>query len=122
MKRLPDAEFEVMKAVWALPIPCSAGQVLQALQGEKEWKVQTVITLLSRLVERGFLSTEKQGKERLYRPLLEKEAYLQFETGNFIRQYHGNSFTSFVTALYDGETISDADADELMQWLKERKS
>lgn len=122
MKRLPDAEFEVMKAVWDQEGLCTAGQILAGLGGEKEWKVQTVITLLSRLVERGFLRTEKQGRERLYAPLVDREEYLRYETGHFIAQYHGNSFTSFVSTLYGGKEISDEDASELLKWLKGRQS
>lgn len=121
MKRLPDAEFDVMQAVWILDGPCTAAQVAAQLPKDREWRVQTVITLLSRLVDRGFLHTEKRGKERTYSPLIEKETYLQFETGNFIRQYHGNSVSSFVSTLYGGESISDEDAAELMRWLTERK-
>ena len=34
-----------------------------------------------RLVERGFLRSEKHGKERTYFPLVSKEDYLKFETG-----------------------------------------
>lgn len=120
MKRLPDAEFEVMKSIWALPSPCTANQVLAQLDGEKEWKVQTVITLLTRLVERGFLQTEKRGKERLYRPLVDKAEYLRFETGNFVRQYHGDSLASLVSTLYGGKAISDEDAAELLRLLEGR--
>lgn len=122
MKRLPDAEFEVMKAIWQLPAPVTATQVFSALEQGKEWKIQTVITLLSRLVERGFLSTEKHGRDRSYIPLIGKEAYLQFETSNFIRQYHGNSFTSFISMLHGGKGITDAEAETIARWLQERKA
>lgn len=121
MKRLPEAEFDVMKAVWALDGPATAGQVWTKLGAVKDWRVQTVITLLSRLVERGFLETEKFGKERRYKALIQRDAYLQFETGNFVRQYHGNSVSSFVNALYEGHMMDDADVDELLRWWKKRK-
>ncbi len=120
MQRLPDAEFDVMKAVWSLNPPFTASQALSALDGEREWRVQTVITLLGRLVERGFLRTEKHGKDRIYVPSVSKEVYLAFETGNFIRQYHSNSFTSLVSALHSGSAISDEDASVLLRWLQER--
>jgi predicted transcriptional regulator len=74
-----------------------------------------------RLVERGFLRSEKHGKERAYYPLVQKEDYLKFETGNFIKQFHNNSFLNLVNTLYDGETLTDGDIDELTQWLKDRR-
>lgn len=121
MKKLPDAEFEIMKVIWANEPPITSGIVMQQLGKEKEWKAQTIITLLLRLVERGFVRTEKHGKERTYYPLISKQDYLEFETGDFMEKVHGNSFTSLVSALYDGQKLKEQDFDELLQWLKEKR-
>jgi predicted transcriptional regulator len=121
MKKLPDAEFEVMKVVWANEPPITTHMIMEQLGNEKKWKAPTVISLLSRLVERGFLRTEKNGKERLYFPLVTKQEYLKFETGNFMKQYHENSFLSLVNALYAGKQLSDRDLEDLMNWLKEKR-
>ena len=58
MKRLPDAEFAVMKVVWACEPPITASMIMEQLGEKKNWKMQTVVSLLLRLVERGFLCTE----------------------------------------------------------------
>ncbi len=121
VKRLPDAEFEIMKVVWANQPPITTGMVMEQLGKEKEWKAQTILTLMLRLVERGFLRTEKNGKERTYFPLINKEEYLKFETGDFMERFHGNSFTSLVTALYDGKKLKESDLDQLEEWLKEKR-
>jgi predicted transcriptional regulator len=121
MKKLPDAEFDIMKVVWANKPPVTTNIIMQQLGNERKWKAQTVISLMLRLVERGFLHTEKNGKERNYFPLMSKEDYLKFETGNFMRQFHDNSFLNFVTTLYDDEALTDEDIDELLQWVKERR-
>ncbi|MEK4148871.1 MULTISPECIES: BlaI/MecI/CopY family transcriptional regulator [Robertmurraya] len=92
------------------------------LGNKREWKAPTVISLMLRLVEKGFLRTEKNGKERTYFPLVDKEDYLKFETGNFMKLYHGNSFLSFVNTLYDGKQLNDDDIEELMKWVKERRT
>ena len=73
VKRLPDAEFEIMKVVWANQPPITTAMVMEQLGKEKEWKAQTILTLMLRLVERGFLRTEKNGKERTYFSLISKE-------------------------------------------------
>ena len=122
MKKLPDAEFDIMKVVWANELPLTANIIMQQLGNEKEWKVQTVISLMLRLVERGFLCTEKKGKERTYFPLINREEYLKFETGNFIKQFHNNSFLNLVSTLYDDKALTDKDIDELLLWVKERRS
>ncbi|QNK42340.1 BlaI/MecI/CopY family transcriptional regulator [Caproicibacter fermentans] len=122
LKKLPDAEFEIMKVVWANEPPIMTVTVMEELGNRRKWKAPTVISLMSRLVAKGFLRTEKNGKERTYFPLIAKEKYLEFETGNFMKQYHGNSFLSFVNTLYDGKQLSDGDIDQLMKWVKERRT
>ncbi len=120
-RKLPDTEFEIMKVVWANEPPITTNMIMEALGNEREWKAPTVISLMLRLVEKGFLRTEKNGKERTYFPLVEKEDYLKFETGNFMKLYHENSFLSFVNTLYDGKQLNDGDIEEMMEWVKERR-
>ncbi len=121
MKKLPDAEFEIMKVVWANEPPMSTPIIMDKLGREKDWKIQTVVSLMLRLTERGFLRSEKNGKERTYFALIGKEDYLKFETGNFMRQFHDSSFLNLVNTLYTDEALSDADLDELQKWLRERR-
>lgn len=120
IRKLPDAEFDVMQVVWASEPPITSAVIMERLGRRKGWKAQTVLTLLTRLVERGFLRTEKHGKERSYFPLIGRTDYLKFETGDFMARFHGNSFASLVAALYDGQGLREGDLDELAQWLKER--
>jgi predicted transcriptional regulator len=122
LKKLPDTEFEIMKVVWANEPPITTGTVMEQLGNERRWKAPTVISLMLRLVEKGFLRTEKNGKERTYFPLITREDYLMFETGNFMKLYHENSFLSLVNTLYDGKRLSDSDIEELMKWVKERRN
>ena len=121
MKKLPDAEFEIMKVVWANEPPITTNIIMQQLGNEREWRPQTAISLLMRLVGRGFLRTEKNSKERMYFPVVNKEDYLIFETSNFIRQFHENSFISLVTAMYGDKALTDEELDELFNWVKKRK-
>jgi len=121
MKKLPDAEFDIMKVVWANEPPITTSEIMKQVGNEKKWKIQTVVSLMLRLTERGFLRSEKHGKERTYFPLIAKEDYLKFETGNFMKQFHENSFFNLVTTLHDSEALNEKDIDELFQWLKERR-
>lgn len=121
-KKLPDAEFEIMKVVWSHDEPVTTGLIMERLGKAKEWKAQTIITLMMRLVDRGFLRTEKKGKERTYFPLIHKKDYLKFETGDFMDRFHSNSITSLVATLYNGKKLSAEDLDELEKWLKEMRN
>ncbi|MCL2587885.1 MAG: BlaI/MecI/CopY family transcriptional regulator [Oscillospiraceae bacterium] len=122
MKKLPDAEFDIMKVIWANTPPITANMIMKQHGNKAGWKVQTAISLLLRLVERGFLHTEKIGKERTYFPLVDKDAYLKFETGNFMKQFHDNSFLNFVTTMYADKALTDEDIGELLEWIQIRRS
>lgn len=118
MKRLPDAEFEIMKTVWDSTAPITTATIMESLGREKGWKAQTIITLMLRLVEHGFLRTEKKGRQRTYFPLIERDDYLKFETGKFIQFYHDNSFSSFLAALSNENRLTDADLAELKRLVE----
>ncbi len=70
-----------MNVVWANEPPITTNMVMEQLGNEKGWKAPTVISLMKRMVNRGFLETEKDGKERIYFPLVSKEDYLKLRTG-----------------------------------------
>lgn len=122
LKKLPDTEFEIMKIVWSNEPPITTNIIMEQLGNKRKWKAPTTNSLMLRLVEKGFLRTEKTGKERSFFPLISREDYLKFETGNFMKLYHENSFLSFVTTLYDGKQLGDRDIEELIKWVKERRS
>lgn len=120
MKRLPNAEFEVMKAVWNLTSPFSVNMVIEQLNGEKDWKIQTVISLMLRLVKREFLRTEKNGNERVYFTLVNKDEYLKSETNAFVKQYHDDSVLSIFNTLYDAHKLSENDIGEFMELIRKK--
>lgn len=122
IKKLPDSEFDIMKVVWANEPPVTTPIIMERLGKDREWKIQTVVSLMLRLVERGFLRTEKHGKERTYFPLITKEDYLKFETGNFMKQYHDSSVFNLINTLYDDKALTDKDIDELLKWAEERRN
>ena len=62
---ISEAEWEVMRVVWSNGHTTSKF-VIDTLGEEKSWTPSTIKTLLSRLVEKGFLETTKQGNKFLY--------------------------------------------------------
>jgi len=121
IKKLPAAEFEIMKVVWANEAPITTNIIMEQLGNRLKWKAPTVITLMLRLVDRGFLRTEKNGKERIYYPLISKEEYLKIETKDFMKTYHENSLLSFVNTFYDGKRLNDQEIAEVERWLQQFK-
>ena len=104
--KLSAAEYEIMECVWALGRPVSGMDIMRALGQEKGWKQPTVLTFLSRLVEKGLLETEKRGKLRSYTAAMTREAYKNSETRDFLAQLYGGSIQNMVACMADGGGIS----------------
>ena len=109
IKRLPDAELEVMQTIWALQPPVTAAEVQQ--NAPKEWKPTSVLTFLSRLCEKGFLRCEKQGRQNYYTPLVREEAYLQRESRSFVQRLCGGSVILMVGRPAEASAVDARDID-----------
>ncbi len=121
LTRLPEAEFEVMSVVWKNTPPLTTVLLMNQLGKEKGWKLQTLVTLLNRLTERGFLRSEKLGKERTYYPCVKQEDYIQYETTLFVKRYHENSLSQLVNAFSGNNKLSKDELYELESWLKKQE-
>jgi predicted transcriptional regulator len=119
IKRLPDSELEIMMIIWEAGQQVSSTYIIEKLKGEKDWVHTTVLNFLSRLVDRGFLETSKQGRFNYYNPIISEKDYLQKESKTFLEKMHKNSLKSLVAALYDGEAISKEDLEELSNFVDE---
>lgn len=117
MKKLPDAELELMLIIWESKEPISRTQIEEKMDKSRDVVPSTILSLLSRLEERGFVAREKRGKINYYSALVEKEPYLK-ETGqSILKKMFGGSLANFAAALYMGEELSDADIDELQKFI-----
>lgn len=120
-QRLPDAEFDVMQTIWDQEPPVTTGLLMDLIGRDRGWKVQTMVTLLARLTERGFLRVERTGgRERAFWPVIGREEYLQMETETFLGHYHRNSVSSLIAALA-GEKLSEKDLDELSEMIRKAR-
>lgn len=122
VRRLPEAEQELMMIIWEAKRPVTRIEIEEKMCSGKNVMPSTVLTLLSRLEERGFLVKEKRGKINYYTAIREKEPYLQ-ETGKkVLKNLFGNSLSLFAAALYSGERLSDTEIDKLQNFLDEQRS
>lgn len=121
MKRLPDTELDVMKALWAWEGQSTTRSELEHALRDKGWATNTFNTYLSRLTEKGFVSCEKRGKTNWYTPLVSRADYLSFESSTVLHKVFGSSLTSFVAALARGGSLDRDELDELQRYLDELK-
>lgn len=121
MKRLPDTELEVMQGVWKCNSPVSTAEIRACLEKEREWNMSALQTVLSRLEEKGFVKSEKNGRNRFYTPLVEEKDYLADASRSFLKMLGITKLSGLVAAMYDGKSISEEELEELQQFIDSHK-
>lgn len=117
LSRIPDAELEIMMVIWDAGMSVNSDYVMERLH--KDWAKPTLLNLLGRLCDRGFLECSKNGRLNVYTAKVNKEDYLELESKNFLRKLHHNSLTSLVASLYSGNGVTKDDLDELKRFIEE---
>ena len=120
LKRLPDSEFEIMEIIWDSHPPITTLQIMDRMKPGRNIKLQTLLTMLLRLVEKGFLTSERVGRERNYSPAVSKQDYMRIEIDAFIGRHYISSIESLISTFYEGQELSQKDIRELQDWLAER--
>jgi len=121
IKKIPEAELEVMKVIWNSAESVSSKEVIQIMEDRRQWKKTTTLTLLKRLTDKKIISAEKGKMITYYTSLLDEKSYLEMETSSFFKKIHGNSLKSFITTLHDNNDITDDDLDELEKWIRDSR-
>ncbi len=116
-RRLPDAELEVMQAIWDCAPPVSRSDIENILNKTHPMAATTILTLLSRLVERRFLTIEKNGRSNCYTPVIAKQDYLASQSRSFLDKLCGGDIRTLAAALCDSG-LSKEDIEELRQLLE----
>lgn len=117
IKRLPESELEIMQIVWNERPPVSRVTIERILQETHPLAPTTILTLLTRLTDKGFLTQKKEGRSNLYEPLITEREYLASESRSFLdRLFHG-SVANFATALCDSG-IEKEELEELKKLLE----
>lgn len=101
IRRLPEAEQEVMQAIWACNIPAARTDIEEILFKTHPMAMTTLLTLLTRLSEKGFLTIEKKGRRSYYTPCVSQEEYLASQSKNFFEKLCGGNLSTFANALCD---------------------
>ena len=118
--RLPDAELEVMNALWAAGEPLTRPELEQRLS-RKGWASTTLLALLTRLEEKGFVTRQKQGRGYLYASAVPRREYAKTEGRTALGRMFGGSAKNLVAALVETDSLTEADIDELSDYLEQLK-
>lgn len=119
-KELSDGEWILMKKLWD-ESPMTITQLTAALNDETHWTKQTVISLLSRMEEKGAVRYEQGKRAKEYYPLLPRESAQARETKHFIERVYDGNIGLLMSAITDSYRLSDDDIAELSAILEQAK-
>lgn len=122
MKRLPESELELMLIIWHAGEPITRIDIEKQLSDDRNIGATTILSFLSRLQEKGYVDIVKKGKNNLYTPKVKEKEYLQKESKSILKKIYQNSIKNFVTALYDGDSLTENDLEELQKFIDEKKA
>ncbi len=115
---LPDSELAVIEVLWA-NAPQSAEELIAQLSTTRGWQASTVKTLLARLVKKGALRFERDGRRFLYSPAWERDAYVAIASKSFLDTLFGGRLTPLVAHLSAHRSLSESDQKALVELLKQ---
>lgn len=116
--QISDAESVVMDVLWKRQ-PLSAEDVVASLSGQQDWQEATVKTLLNRLLNKGAISAEKDGRRYLYAPVLQREAWVQGESESLLERMFGGRVAPLVAHFSEQRKLSRKDIADLRKLLEE---
>ncbi len=118
--RVTEAEWEVLKALWEHS-PRTATDLSDDLATTTAWKIQTVKTLLSRLVSKKAITYEKVGREFHYRPLLDRDRAVREETTSFARRVFDGAMTPMLAKFIESADLTEDDLAELRRVIDRQR-
>ena len=120
-ERISEGEHHLMEVLWA-EAPLTAAEVHERVGRERGWTDRTVKTMLSRLLAKGVLSHEEDGRRYLYRPVVARDDFVASESSRFVDRLFGGRATPLVAHLAERNALSAADIADLEALLKELRS
>lgn len=115
--QISDAESVVMDVLWRRS-PLGADEVAAALAGRQDWQEATIKTLLNRLLNKGAIRAEKDGRRYLYAPVLRREDWVQGESESLIDRLFGGRVAPLVAHFSAQRKLSRKDVAELRKLLE----
>lgn len=120
-ERISEAEHAVMEVLWR-ESPLGATDVADRVDPRRGWSARTVKTMLSRLLAKGVLAHEEDGRRFLYRPTISRDEFVTRESRRLLDRMFGGRITPLVAHLAEREDLTRRDIEEIEALLKALKS
>lgn len=119
-QQVSDFELELMKTIWANGGQSLYAEIVEALELKNMSATKnTIISLLSRLIEKGYLSTNKIGRRNKYTAIVSETEYQAMQTETFIEKIYEGNVNGLINTLIQKDLISDDDYKNLKRHWKD---
>ncbi|MDE6622304.1 MAG: BlaI/MecI/CopY family transcriptional regulator [Lachnospiraceae bacterium] len=117
MQQISDYELELMKIIWANGGTAFYAEIVKALEDKgTPWTKNTIITLLSRLANKGFLKASKTGFRNQYIAVVCETDYQEEQTKTLLEKLYEGSAKGLVSTLIQKDLLSSDDYDDLRKY------
>ncbi len=117
MQQVSDYELELMKVIWGNGGTALYAEIVEALEKKgMAWTKNTIITLLSRLIDKGYLKTNKIGRRNRYMALVSEGEYQSTQTEQFVHKIYEGNVKGLVASLIQKDLLSAEDYEELKRY------
>jgi predicted transcriptional regulator len=115
-ERITEAEQVVLEILWD-EAPATAARITDRAFPKRQWNAQTVKTILARLVQKGAVEAEADGRRFLYRPLMDRAALVETEAQHLLDRLFDGKAAPLVAHLVKRADLSAKDADDIERLL-----
>lgn len=113
---LTKTEWAVMSALWRQPGQTISG-LIEALEGQTDWKYNTYVTYLKRMAEKGLVRFEQAGRDRFYFPAVPQSACLHAESESLLDKMDARAAKEFLVCMIKGSGLDAKDRGDLKRLL-----
>ncbi|HEX6218121.1 MAG TPA: BlaI/MecI/CopY family transcriptional regulator [Sphingomicrobium sp.] len=110
--KISDAEMRVLQALWD-GAPMGATDLADRIGAANGWSLATVKTLLSRLLAKGAIKAESEGRRFRYRPVVKRETVAGRQAGKLVERLFGGRVSPLVAQLAEQRDLDPEDLAEL---------
>ena len=117
---LSDGEWTLMKVLWD-SAPSTIIQLTGAMRDRTGWSKHTIISMLSRLENKGAVRYQSNGRAKVYSPVLQREDAVKRETSRFLDKVFDGRLGVMLNAVMDSRPLTQEDLEELAADLEKAK-
>lgn len=118
-RRLTPLEALIMDVLWE-HAPASVKQVQQVLHKKKKMAYNTVLTMMRILRDKGFLSSEREGRTDFYSPTVSRQQVGRRSLGDVVELFFSGSAGRLVSNLLDEEELSAEEMKEIRRVINRK--